>query len=281
LPGPPYIVPADDALTAFTDGASLLRPRRGGIGIHFVHCDSIGNETFFDLDESGYAGETNNRMELQAVITALKAILVGRVPAHMLDGITKIDICTDSMYVVSNLNSAIYDWPSNSWMTRAGGPVLNADLWKELVRQYKKLKQTTRVELKWGKGHSATNPHNKTADKLAKQSARRATRTLGRPVAVRRKKSPMSTQQGSVEMRGQRMTIRIITAEFLEIQHVNRYRYEVMSRRSPFFRCVDFAFSDNPLLRPGHTYYVTMGHDSGYPQIAKCHREMIGTTVSA
>jgi ribonuclease HI len=216
LPSPPYIIPAEDALTAFTDGASLPGPRRGGIGIHFVHSDSIGNETAFDLDESGYAAGTNNRMELQAVITALKAIQNGRVPANMLDGIKKIDICTDSMYVVSNLNSAIYDWPDNDWTPRSGAPVLNADLWKELVRQYKKLKQTTRVELKWGKGHSTSNPHNKAADTLAKQSARRATRSLGPPVVVRRKKSPKVTQQGSVEMRGQRMTIRIVTVEFLE-----------------------------------------------------------------
>jgi len=47
-------------------------------------------------------------------------------------------------------------------------------------------------------------------------------------------------------MRGQRMTIRIVAAEFLETQRINRYRYEVMSRRSPFYRCVEFAFSDNP-----------------------------------
>src|SRR5207247_1377309 len=47
-------------------------------------------------------------------------------------------------------------------------------------------------------------------------------------------------------MCGQRMTIRIVTAESLETQRINRYRYEVMSRRSPFYRCVDFAFSDNP-----------------------------------
>lgn len=51
MPGPPQIVPSEDALTVFTDGASLPSPRRGGIGIHFVHCDRLGNETYFDLAE--------------------------------------------------------------------------------------------------------------------------------------------------------------------------------------------------------------------------------------
>lgn len=280
LPGPPYIVAAEDALTAFTDGASLPGPRRGGIGIHFVHSDAIGNETYFDLSEPGYSAATNNQMELEAVITALRVIQLGRLPARMLDGIKKIEIYTDSMYIANQMNSAIYEWPTNGWLTRTGAPVLNADLWKELVKQYKRLKQTMRVEVKWGKGHSSSNPHNKTADKLAKQSARYATRTLDRPVVVRRKKSTRLTQPGSVEMRGQRLTIRIVTAEPVPMQSVSRYRYEVMSRHSPFYRSVDFAFSANAMLRPGHTYYVTMGTDAGYPLIVKCHREIVANRPS-
>lgn len=59
-----YIVPAEGALTVFTDGACLLSPRRGGTGVRFVHSDKLGNETVFDLDEPGYAGATNNQMEL-------------------------------------------------------------------------------------------------------------------------------------------------------------------------------------------------------------------------
>lgn len=92
---------------------------------------------------------------------------------------------------------------------------------------------------------------------------------------MRRKKTSRVTQLGSVEMLGQRLTIRIVTAEPVPMQRVSRYRYEVVSRRSPFYGCVDFVYSDNPTLRPGHTYYVTMGTESGYPQIVKCHREVV------
>jgi len=275
IPQAPYIIPAENALSVFTDGASLPGPRRGGVGIHFVHNDSVGNEAVFDLEEPGYAGATNNRMELQAVIVAVKAIQSGRVPAEMLEGIRKIDIYSDSQYVVDHLPSAIYDWPGNRWMKRAGGPVLNADLWQELTREYKKLKRTTHVELKWGKGHSSSNPHNQAADKLAKASARRPTRTLGVPSVVRRKKSSRSTEVGSVEMGGQRLTIRIISVDYLKEQGLSRYRYEVLSRGSQFRGCIDFAYSSDPTLRPAHTYHVTMNDDSAFPQIAKCHREIV------
>jgi ribonuclease HI len=249
-------------------------PRRGGVGVHFVHTDASGNEIYHDLDEVGYIGATNNQMELQAVITALRTIDSGRLPPEMFEGITKIDIYTDSSYVANHLRSAIYDWPRERWRTRGGAPVLNVDLWKELVKEYKRVRQNYRVNVGWGKGHSASNPHNTRADKLAKQSARQATRTLGRQVVFRRKTTTEITRPGRVEMLGQRLTIRIVTAEPVPGQRgISRYRYEVLSRSSPFYRRADFAFSDNPTLRPTHTYYVRMGTDQGYPQIIKCFGE--------
>lgn len=279
MPGPPQIIPDEKALTVFTDGSSLPAPRRGGVGVHFVHTDSLGNETGFDLDEVGYVGGTNNKMELQAVITALRTINSGRLPPAMLDGITKIDIYTDAQYVANNFGSAIFGWPANDWHTREGAPVLNADLWKELVREYKKARNGLRcsVEIAWGKGHSSSNPHNKTADKLAKESARKAMRTLDGAVVVRRKQTKQVTRLGSVEMLGQRLTIRIVSAEPVALTKLSRYRYEVVSRGSPFFGCIDFAFSNDPTVRPGHTYFVRMGVDQGNPQIICVFREKLDT----
>jgi len=277
MAGPPQITPDENTLTVFTDGSSLPAPRRGGIGVHFVHTDSIGNESYHSLDESGYAGATNNQMELKAVITALTTINSGRLPNEMFEGITKIDIYTDSQYVTNNLGAAIYQWPGNGWHTRDGAPVLNADLWKELVKEYKKARRTYHVEVSWGKGHSSSNVHNKTADKLAKQSARKATRILDRAAVVRRKKTRHVTKPGSVEMLGQRLTIRIVGAEPVPLKpHLSRYRYEVMSRASPFFGLIDFAFSTDPMLRPHHTYHVRMGKDQGYPQIVRVFGEREG-----
>jgi ribonuclease HI len=270
----PYIVPAEGALTVFTDGASFQRPRRGGIGIRFVYSDRVGNEEAWNLDEPGFRGATNNQMELLAVVTALKAVQGRRFSTDLLNQATKIEIYTDSNYVVSNLDRAIYEWPRAGWMTRTGTPVLNADLWEELVRELRKVRNIKRVEVKWGKGHSANNPHNKVADKLAKASASQPVRPPVAVVGVRRKKTEKPVVQGSVQMLGQRLTIRVVTAQYLTKQKVHKYTYEVMSRRSPFFGNADVSYSTDGQMRPGHTYHVTMNDDPRYPQIVKCHREI-------
>jgi ribonuclease HI len=276
------VVLADRTLSVFTDGSGQSRPRRGGIGIRFVHTDGVGNETPFDLVVPGYAGETVNRMELQAIIVALRTIEKGRLPTNLLAEIRRIDVYTDSMYVAENLRNALYTWPRSQWTTREGAPVLNADLWKQLVRAYRRVQDLLRlrVEIMWRKGHSSSNPHNKVADKLAKQSAAKPQQNATRvaPV-VRRKKSTRMTERGSVLMLGQKLTIHIIEAEYLREQRINRYRYEVMSRKSQFRGRVDVAFSDDPMLRPGHTYFVSMGADQGNPRIIKCYRE-IGAKTS-
>ena len=80
-------------------------------------------------------------------------------------------------------------------------------------------------------------------------------------------------------MLGQRLTIRIVTAQYLSTQKVHKYMYEVMSRKSPFYGSVDVAYSDDGRMRAGHTYYVTMNDDASYPRIAKCHREMDQTNL--
>lgn len=268
------VLPAEGALTVFVDGSSPSGPRRGGIGIRFVYVDGIGNETVWDSMEPGVQRGTNNQMELLAIITALKEIQGPRLPADFLKLATKVDIYTDSQYVVDNLNSAIFEWPKNKWMTRSGPPVQNAELWKDLVRELLKLKRAKNTYIKWAKGHSSGNPHNAAADKLAKESANRPLRPQLVPGTVRRKKTAERTEQGSVGMLGQRLKIRIISVDYLKTQKINRYRYEVMSPRSAFHGKVDFAFSGDAGMRPGHVYLVTMNRDQSYPMIAKRHLEI-------
>ena len=276
-----YIVAAEGALTVFTDGASLPSPRRGGIGVRFVYSDGKGDDVAWNLEEPGVAGATNNQMELLAVITALRAIQDRRFRTDLLEQATRIDLYTDSLYVVDNLGKAMFEWPHTRWMTRSGSPVANADLWRDLVRELIRLKKTKLIEIKWGKGHSADNPHNKVVDKLAKASAKGIVRRPLVNVAVRRKKSVSKLEPGCVEMLGQRLTIRIVTAQYLSTQKVHKYTYEVMSRGSPFYRKVDVAYSDDVRMRAGHTYHVTMNDDAGYPRIAKCHREVDQTASAA
>jgi ribonuclease HI len=269
------VIPDEGALSIFVDGSSLSGPRRGGVGIRFVYADRLGNETVWDSPQVGVERGTIGQMELLAVITALEEVLGRRLRSEVLGAATKIVVYTDSQYVANNVTNVMFVWPKQRWMTRDGPPVQNAELWQRLVRELGKLKRLKRVEIKWAKGHSADNPHNKAADALAKASAKRPVRPQLVPGTVRRKKSEQPTEAGSVAMLGQRLRIRIISADYLATQRTNKYRYEVMSPGSAYVGKVDIAYSDDPLMRPGHVYVVTMGRDQNHPTIAKLLREVM------
>lgn len=79
----------------------------------------------------GQVNTTNNRMELTAVIEALKAL---KSPGQT------IQIFTDSSYVANCFREKWYEsWEQNKWRNAAKKSVENQELWKELlalVRQH-------------------------------------------------------------------------------------------------------------------------------------------------
>ncbi|MEX1071490.1 MAG: ribonuclease H [Anaerolineales bacterium] len=252
----------------FTDGSSLSNPRVGGIGIRYVYIDESGDEQTTDFQEPGYKSATNNQMELQACIFGLiNCINIPEAAAA-----SEIIVCTDSLYVVDNINSAKFDWPKTKWRTTAGRPVLNADLWKDLVKAIRKTNK--RVSFQWVKGH-AKNQHNKAVDNLAKLSARNASKLPLSVIHVRRKKTSESVDVGSVKIEGQTFTIRIITTEYLEVQKLWKCKYEVVSKTSPYFAKVDLIFSVE-LLEAGHTYRVRVNRETDNPSIVRMIRELKG-----
>jgi hypothetical protein len=68
--------------------------------------------------------------------------------------------------------------------------------------------------------------------------------------------------------------VRIIVTERLSVQKVWKYKYEVISKKNPFYGNVDLAFSDL-LMRDGHSYFVLMNDDTRNPRILKCYREVV------
>lgn len=259
----------ETALNIFTDGSSYSNPRKGGVGVRFITIDENGNERIHDHAPTGYKGATNNQMELQAMIDAL-SLLLGKYPPVNPSGYPKIVIHTDSMYISENIQNAIYIWSKNGWANKNGGPILNAELWKQLVRLMIKVK--IRVEIKWVKAHK-TSVHNKGVDKLAKISAKTDSKRRISVVDVRRKLSSKPTVVGSVKPEGQMLTIRIVQDELLKVQRLYRYRYEVLSKRSSYYQNVDFAIS-RISMSAGHIYIVRMNSDSKNPQILKVFREV-------
>jgi ribonuclease HI len=256
----------ENALNIYTDGSSRSSPRAGGIGIRFVIINSAGEDQIQDFDFEGYKDATNNQMEIHACNVALKEAMKLDFPPN----VSKVVIYSDSLYVVENYKKAMFEWPKTRWFTRYGRPVLNANLWKELLRCIKNIRMP--VEIKWVKGHSISE-HNKAADRLARSSSKKPYNKPLSHVNVRRKNTDKKVDIGSVDMNGQRITIRIITSEHLSIQKLWKYRYEVVSQRSQYRGNVDFVFSDN-FLSTGHTYYVKVNSVTNNPRIEKVFREI-------
>jgi len=257
----------NNLLEIYTDGCSLQSPRRGGIGVRYVSIDSSGDEFIQDIYSPGYINATNNQMELQACIIALKEAI----RLQLTYGITTIVIYTDSLYVVDNYKKAMFEWHKSKWLLRSGKPVLNADRWKELIKYFRKF--GGRIEIKWIRGHSK-NIHNRAVDRMARKSANIAINSPLSIVEVRKKYSSKSVDIGSVGMFGQRIQIRIITSEYLKVQKLYKYKYEVISKTNKYYGNVDIIFS-SIRLEVGHSYFIVVNSDTSNPRIAKVFNEII------
>ena len=264
-------MPDEDALNIYTDGSSFSGPRVGGIGIVFVIINDAGDEEVVnEFNYPGYRQATNNEMELEACIKGLEEAL----DQKALQQFENITIHTDSRYIVDNYQTAKFVWPTTRWRSRqTGRPILNVDQWKRLVRLLKRAHQDRRkVSIKWVKGHS-TDTYNKAADKLARESAKIPLNKPLSNVSVRRKKTSKSVEVGSVQMRGQRLTIRIFTTEYLRTHKLWKYQYEVLSKKSRHIGNVDIVFSTEP-LRDGHCYMVVLNKDTANPRITRMLSEI-------
>jgi ribonuclease HI len=267
----------NDAINIYTDGSAFSKPRVGGMGVRLVLVDSDANEIVEDHVLDGHVGATNNQMELRACARGLQ--LAYEHPRSR--EYQRRVVFSDCRYVVDNWRSATDIWPNSGWRTREGAPVLNVDLWKELVGWI--VRTGRRVDFVWVKGH-AKDQHNKAVDKLARESAKSVIGPLFNPplsvVHVRRKLTKSSVQRGSVPMLGQRLQVRIITSEFLRTQKVYKYKYEVISDASPYRGLVDVAFSAI-LLGAGHHYELDLNGDQGAPEFLTLCRELDRTGPGA
>jgi ribonuclease HI len=133
-------------IVIYTDGACKGNPGPGGWG---AVLRSGGHEKHI---HGGEKHTTNNRMEMMAVIQALRA----------LKRKSKVRLHLDSQYVQKGINEWIHAWKQRGWKTADKKPVKNADLWMildELVQQHD-------ISWHWVKGH-AGDPGNERADLLA------------------------------------------------------------------------------------------------------------------
>ena len=131
----------------YTDGACRGNPGKGGWGAILVY-----GSTEKELS-GGEAMTTNNRMELSAVIAALRALRES----------CDITLTSDSKYVIDAITKGwVYTWKKNGWKKADRSPALNVDLWEELLG----LLEQHHVTFVWVRGHNG-HPYNERCDTLA------------------------------------------------------------------------------------------------------------------
>lgn len=107
--------------------------------------------------KGGHLGPTtNNRMELQAAIEALKLCPLW----------SEVEMNTDSKYLRNGAMTWIKLWKKRNWISKEGSPVKNQDLWRELDD----LMKTRRVKWKWVKAHQLNGNANDRCDTLANEA---------------------------------------------------------------------------------------------------------------
>ena len=139
-----------DELVIYTDGGCSGNPGPGGWG-----CVILDGENDTRLS-GGEEHTTNNRMELQAAISALDAVVKNENWRNR-----KVSVYSDSQYVKNGITSWIKNWKKNGWRTAAKKPVLNKELWEQLDTLYNQLN----IEWKWVKGHAGIT-YNEVCDQL-------------------------------------------------------------------------------------------------------------------
>ncbi len=144
----------ENAINIYTDGSSFSHSRSGGIGIRLVIVNKEGFEEIKDISPPGFAGATNNEMELCACVEGIKQAM----HHSAFDNFWNIAIHTDSQYVLEYYNKAIYEWPRREWCNYYGKPVANVELWKNLIRMLKTLdRNRKKFQFYWVEGHSKDN----------------------------------------------------------------------------------------------------------------------------
>lgn len=140
----------------FTDGSSRGNPGSGGWGAVVV-----AGEKVVELG-GGEDHTTNNRMEMQAVISAIDFLI----EYELLTLNFKCVVYTDSSYVINGITKWVSGWKARGWLTLQKEQVLNRDLWEKMSYLLEDMPGDEKIQWKLLKGHAGV-PGNERCDEIA------------------------------------------------------------------------------------------------------------------
>ena len=141
--------------TIYTDGACSSNGKtsaKAGYGVWF---DSFNSISIPDISERVHGAQTNQRAELMAAVSGIKAVLFA--------GYKHVTLYTDSTYVLEGATDWVNGWMEKDFHNNRKSPISNQDLWKEILN----LKKSITVTYIKVKGHSG-DMGNELADELAR-----------------------------------------------------------------------------------------------------------------
>ena len=124
----------------YTDGSAKPNPGPGGAGSVILR----NGKVIAELVHTG-GQTTNNKMELQAVIMTFPHLSKDE----------QVSLYTDSEYVQKGLTEWLPGWIKRGWKKANKKPVLNKELWQQLVALQKEYPQ---VKFVWIKAHQDKLP---------------------------------------------------------------------------------------------------------------------------
>lgn len=152
-------------INIYTDGSCSKNPGPGGWATLIIYENKVSCLSGYEIES------TNNRMELIAVVEALKEII------KKCNKYKAFEIFSDSAYVVNSFkNKWMYNWKMNGWKTKNGRDVKNVDLWKQSIKLLGLISnRNPECEIIFTKikGHSGIT-YNEVVDRIAKEETLKA-----------------------------------------------------------------------------------------------------------
>lgn len=250
------------AIQIHTDGSAYRNPGHvSGCAVIVRYPEHLNREDEVIVD-FGCPRSTNQRMELMACIEALKWVRRN----SPWDGVTCVIVVTDSRYVREFIGLAPV-WKRNGWRNREGQPILNADLWDDLLKARAKCR--LRIDFVWEPGK--TTEIGNRVDKLSKAAAKRG--GTDRDIGYKPGAACRSMVRGGVALpypaRGQVAVLRPYAKKPV-LKGEEKISFNMFDETTQTYESKFYAFTTPVIsyeLHRWHGYRVRFNDNPKYPQI--------------